>query len=103
MSNDCDTADCEPIRLLQHRADSVLDAVTKYLQSSPVPVDIVFFDFPGTVNSAGILKTLAGMHHIFTPIIADRVMMESKLVFTQVLNDVVRKQGATVIQSISLF
>ncbi len=89
--------------VVQHRADGVLDAVAQYLQSSPVPVDVVFFDLPGTVNSAGILKTLAGMHHIFTPIIADRVVMESTLIFTQVLNDIVRKQGATAIQSINLF
>lgn len=89
--------------VVQHRADGVLDAVAQYLQSSPVPLDVVFFDLPGTVNSAGILKTLAGMHHIFTPIIADRVVMESTLVFTQVLNDVVRKQGTTAIQSINLF
>ncbi|MBX3257149.1 MAG: ParA family protein [Chitinophagaceae bacterium] len=89
--------------VVQHRADGVLDAVAQYLQSSPVPVEVVFFDLPGTVNSAGILKTLAGMHHIFTPIIADRVVMESTLIFTQVLNDVVRKQGTTAIQSINLF
>lgn len=43
------------------------------------------------------------MHHIFTPIIADRVVMESTLIFTQVLNDVIRKQGTTAIQSINLF
>ena len=89
--------------VMQHRADGVLDAVAQFLQSATVSVDVVFFDLPGTVNSAGILKTLAGMHHIFTPIIADRVVMESTLIFTQVLNDVVRKQGATAIQSINLF
>lgn len=88
---------------MQHRADGVLDAVGQFLQSSPVAVDVVFFDLPGTVNSAGILKTLAGMHHIFTPIIADRVVMESTLIFTQVLNDVIRRHGATAIQSINLF
>ena len=89
--------------VMQHRADGVLDKVEQFLQSTTVAVDVVFFDLPGTVNSAGILKTLAGMHHIFTPIIADRVVMESTLIFTQVLNDVVRKQGATAIQSINLF
>lgn len=89
--------------VIQHRADGVLDRVEQFLRSSSIPIDVVFFDLPGTVNSAGILKTLAGMHHIFTPIIADRVVMESTLVFTQVLNDVVRKQGATAIRSINLF
>ncbi len=89
--------------VMQHRADGVLNEVSQFLQSSTVAVDVVFFDLPGTVNSAGILKTLAGMHHIFTPIIADRVVMESTLIFTQVLNDVIRKQGTTAIQSINLF
>jgi cellulose biosynthesis protein BcsQ len=89
--------------VMQHRADGVLDEVAQFLQSSSIPIDVVFFDLPGTVNSAGILKTLAGMHHIFTPIIADRVVMESTLIFTQVLNDVIRKHGTTAIQSINLF
>lgn len=89
--------------VLQHRADGVLDAVEQFLQSTPLAVDVVFFDLPGTVNSAGILKTLAGMHHIFTPIIADRVVIESTLIFTQVLNDVIRRHGSTGIQSINLF
>ena len=89
--------------VIQHRADGVLDIVSSYLQASSVSVDVVFFDLPGTVNSAGILKTLAGMHYIFTPIIADRVVMESTLAFTQVLNDVVRKQDTASIQRISLF
>lgn len=89
--------------VLEHRADGVLDQVEQFLHSSSVALDVIFFDLPGTVNSAGILKTLAGMHHIFTPIIADRVVMESTLVFTQVLNDVIRKQGSTSIRSINLF
>ncbi|HRN72215.1 MAG TPA: ParA family protein [Ginsengibacter sp.] len=89
--------------VLQHRADGVLEAVEQFLASSPITIDVVFFDLPGTVNSAGILKTLAGMHHIFTPITADRVVMESTLIFTQVLNDVIRKQGSTNIETINLF
>lgn len=43
------------------------------------------------------------MHHIFTPITADRVVMESTLVFTQLLNDVIMKQGETSIKTINLF
>src|SRR5690606_28831889 len=70
---------------------------------SPVPIDVVFFDLPGTVNSPGILNSLAGMHHIFTPITADRVVMESTLIFSQLLQDVIMKQGETSIETIHLF
>jgi cellulose biosynthesis protein BcsQ len=64
---------------------------------------VLFFDLPGTVNTPGILKALAGMHHIFTPITADRVVMESTLIFTQLLQDVIMKKGETSIQTINLF
>lgn len=89
--------------IMQHSADSVLDAANEFANIAPVPPDVLFFDLPGTVNTPGILKALAGMHHIFTPITADRVVMESTLVFTQLLQDVIMKKGDTSIQTINLF
>jgi cellulose biosynthesis protein BcsQ len=41
----------------------------------------IFFDLPGTLNSAGVLKTLAAMDYVFTPVSADRVVLESTLQF----------------------
>lgn len=89
--------------IIQHRADSVLEVAQEYINSSSVPIDVVFFDLPGTVNTPGILKALAGMHHIFTPITADRVVMESTLVFTQLFKDIIMKEGETAIKTINLF
>ena len=43
-----------------------------YVVAGHVP-DIVFFDLPGTVNSEGVINSLAGMDYIFTPISADKV------------------------------
>jgi len=89
--------------VLQSRADHALQDAEAFLQTSAVPVDMVFFDLPGTVNTAGLLKTLAGMQHIFSPITADRVVMESTLSFTDVLTNVLMKQGHTSIETIRLF
>jgi cellulose biosynthesis protein BcsQ len=89
--------------IIQHKAEGVLEAAHDFLQSSSVPIDVIFFDLPGTVNTPGILNTLAGMHHIFTPITADRVVMESTLVFTQLMQDVIMKNGETSIETIHLF
>nr|WP_315240049.1 ParA family protein [uncultured Flavobacterium sp.] len=89
--------------IMQYKADSVLEVALEFVDTSSVPVDVVFFDLPGTVNTPGILKALAGMHHIFTPITADRVVMESTLIFTQLLQDVIMKKGKTSIESINLF
>lgn len=87
----------------QNKADNVLEAAHEFVNASSLPLDVLFFDLPGTVNTPGILKALAGMHHIFTPITADRVVMESTLIFTQLLQDVIMKKGETSIQTINLF
>jgi cellulose biosynthesis protein BcsQ len=85
------------------KADDVLEAAQKFIDTSNLPVDIIFFDLPGTVNTPGILNALAGMHHVFTPITSDRVVMESTLVFTQLMQDVIMKEGETSIKTINLF
>lgn len=89
--------------ILPCKADTVLQAADDFIKNSQVPLDIIFFDLPGTVNTPGILKALAGMNHIFTPITADRVVVESTLVFTQLLKDVIMKKGETSIKTINLF
>src|SRR5690606_35267586 len=65
----------------QCKAETALSEANDLIQSSTVPFDVVFFDLPGTVNSAGILQTLMGMDYIFSPITADRVVVESTLSF----------------------
>lgn len=89
--------------IMQYKADSVLEAAHQFVNASLIPLDAVFFDLPGTVNTPGILQALSGMHHIFTPITADRLVMESTLIFTQLLQDVIMKKGETSIETINLF
>lgn len=89
--------------IIQHKAENVLEQAREFVNASSIPIEVVFFDLPGTVNTPGILNALAGMHHIFTPITADRVVMESTLIFTQLLQDVIMKKGETSIKSINLF
>lgn len=89
--------------IMQFKADNILQSAYEYVEISSTPMDVIFFDLPGTVNTSGILQALAGMHHIFTPITADRLVMESTLVFTQLLQDVIMKKGETSLKSIHLF
>ena len=80
------------------------DAVAKadeLLEKMP-ETDIVFFDLPGTVNSTGVLNTLANMDYIFSPIAADRVVMESTLRFASRLNDTLIATGKTNIKGLYL-
>jgi cellulose biosynthesis protein BcsQ len=89
--------------IMQYKAENILEAAYEFSETSTVPMDVIFFDLPGTVNTPGILKALAGMNYIFTPITADRLVMESTLVFTQLLQDVIMKKGETSLKSIHLF
>lgn len=89
--------------IIQHKAENILEAAHEFSETSSIPMDVIFFDLPGTVNTPGILKALAGMNYIFTPITADRLVMESTLIFTQLLQDVIMKKGETSIKSIQLF
>ena len=89
--------------IIQCKAEEVLESAINFIETSPVAIDALFFDLPGTVNTPGILKALRGMNHIFTPIMADRLVMESTLIFTQLLQDVIMKKGETSIESINLF
>ncbi|MDR6919509.1 ParA family protein [Chryseobacterium sp. 2987] len=87
--------DCKP--------DLALKEAEQFLANSPIPIDIIFFDLPGTVNTPGLLSTLAGMHHVFSPIAADRVVLESTLSFTDVMTNILIKEGQTSIKTIRLF
>ena len=89
--------------VVQQKPDTVLEAAEQMAADTVNDLDIIFFDLPGTVNAPGIIKALAGMDYIFTPIVADRVVMESTLVFTQLVTDVLMKQKQVVIKQIQLF
>ena len=89
--------------IFQSKADMVLEEMQDYTNNSETAPDIIFLDLPGTVNTAGILRTLASVHYIFSPITADRVVLESTLSFTDVLTNVLMKEKQTAIKSIQLF
>jgi len=89
--------------IFQSRADTVLEEIEKFIEGSKTIPDIIFLDLPGTVNTAGILRALAHVHYIFSPITADRLILESTLSFTDVLTNVLMKEKQTAIKSIHLF
>lgn len=89
--------------IFQSKADQVLEEIKMYVEESEITPDVIFLDLPGTVNTAGILQTLTNVHYIFSPITADRVVLESTLSFTDVLTNVLMKENQTGIRSIHLF
>ncbi|MDR0540816.1 MAG: ParA family protein [Dysgonamonadaceae bacterium] len=82
---------------------SAVEAIAKaeQLQAEGEP-DFIFFDLPGTMNAAGVVKTLAYMDYVFIPISADRVVLESTLQFATTLHDNLITTGKTNIKGLHL-
>ena len=83
------------------RPEDAPDAA-KALMEKGNPLDFIFFDLPGTINNPSIINTLATMDYIFTPIAADRVIMESSVKFASIINEHLITTGKTNIKGLHL-
>lgn len=92
----------EQFKRLQKKAYPVIgskpedapDTAARLVQSGQ-PLDIIFFDLPGTINNASIVNTIATMDYIFCPIAADRVVMESSIRFASIIHEHMISTGKT--------
>lgn len=75
-----------PYTIRCSRAEDAIKTAGNLTDAQP-DLDFVFFDLPGTINNADVVRTIAKMDYIFTPIIADRVVMESSIKFATVINE----------------
>lgn len=73
--------------IINSTPEKAIEVAENFLENDTRNFDIVFFDLPGTVNSPGVLRSLANMDYIFTPISADRLVLESSLAFALSVNE----------------
>ena len=74
-----------------------------YVATAAAVPDVIFFDLPGTVNSQGVINSLSGVDYIFTPISADRVVLESSLSFAVAIQKLLVKNEACRLKGLYLF
>lgn len=86
--------------VLESKPENALEEAQKLENEG---LDFIFFDLPGTVNSPGVLRTLSGMDYIFSPIAADRVVLESTLRFVMNINETLVTTGRSDIKGLYLF
>jgi len=65
--------------------------------------DVIFFDLPGTLNSEGVIRTLAAMDYIFTPVSADSFVLESTIQYATMINDRIISMNKGNIKGLFLF
>ncbi|WP_286751666.1 MULTISPECIES: ParA family protein [Sphingobacterium] len=89
--------------IIKCKAENALEKAFEYCETSSVKPDIIFFDLPGTVNTHGVIGALKGMNFIFSPITADRLVVESTLAFSEVFLKLPAKNINAIEQSLYLF
>lgn len=68
--------------------------------SAGIGFDIIFIDLPGTINSVGVLQAVVNLDYIITPIIPERMVMQSSLAFTQNLLDFVKSHDEILLKDV---
>lgn len=69
--------------VIRCKAENALEKASEYIEQSNSDWDIILFDLPGTANTKGVLTTSKAMDFIFSPITADRLVVESTLGFAK--------------------
>lgn len=69
------------------------DKIGELLEADP-NLDIILVDLPGSLSSDGVFKTIINMDYVLTPIVSDRIVMQSTMSFaTAVLDYLKGKPG----------
>jgi len=89
--------------VISSTAENAVRDAQNLVDNGQKDLDIIFFDLPGTLNSGGVIKTLATMNYIFTPISADRFVLESTLQYATMLNDHIISLNKGNLKSLHLF
>ena len=74
--------------------ENAITVADEFIATAERVPDVAFFDLPGTVNSEGVINSLSGVDYIFTPISADRVVLESSLSFAVAIQKLLVKNEA---------
>ncbi|MDR2270422.1 MAG: ParA family protein [Sphingobacterium sp.] len=69
--------------IIKCKAETALETAMENISLLSVEPDIIFFDLPGTANTKGVLSALKSMDYIFSPVTADRLVVESTLSFSK--------------------
>lgn len=68
-------------------AETAILEAEKLIQLSSDPLDIIFFDLPGSIDVPGVLALSLELDYIFSPIFPDMQTLESALNYVQLLRD----------------
>jgi len=75
--------------VLESSPSDARSKINLLLEADPT-LDIILIDLPGSLSSEGVFKTIINMDYVLTPIIADRIIMQSTMSFATAVMDYVK-------------
>lgn len=73
--------------IIEATAENAPEKINDFLDNTPDHYDVVIVDLPGSISSKGVLRTIINMDYVLTPIIPDRMVMQSTLSFATAVSD----------------
>lgn len=84
-------------------ADKAREVADALVSGAEEAYDVILVDLPGTVEAQGVFRTIINMDYVITPIIADRMVMQSSLSFSTTVLDYVQGKAAIPLKGIWFF
>lgn len=72
--------------IVEAMAENSLDVIESILDDDP-GYDLIIVDLPGSISTKGVVQTIINMDYVLTPIVADRIVMQSSLSFATAIID----------------
>lgn len=75
----------------------------EFLDRSETAYDLVLTDLPGTVNAAGVFRSLVNMDYLFVPVTQNRMVMQSSMNFVLAIRELLSRNDSFPLMDIRLF
>jgi cellulose biosynthesis protein BcsQ len=89
--------------IMEATAENAPETIQDILESNPDYYDMILVDLPGSISSQGVLRTIINMDYVLTPVIADRMAMQSTLTFATAVLDYCKAHKGLPLKEFLLF
>lgn len=79
--------------IINATTDQAREVADQFIRDKWQNYDLILSDLPGTMEAAGVFRTILNMDFVLTPIIADRMVMQSSLSFSTAVLDFVQSHS----------
>lgn len=89
--------------ILPSTPEEAKETAYKFIDRSGLDYDLVLFDLPGTVNTAGVFRSIINMDYVLTPITQERMVMLSSMNFVLAIREYMAHHQDAPLRGIYMF